>query len=165
MDTRPQNHPRNFHGPHPKVAGGGAAEGTGGSHGAGGSGWREEGSLTEGWGRVESLPDSNPSPQGNKGNNRVQWQACMHMPWGEPCIPSFQRHAMDIGCIMDSGVVGQCQQNCLAPPWASMAVPPLVLPHPREDGPPPPPGGRSPSDGPPPPPGGPHYHRTRTFPP
>ena len=28
---------------------------------------------------------------------------------------------------------------------------PLVLPHPREDGPPPPPGGRLPSDGPPPP--------------
>ena len=32
--------------------------------------------------------------------------------------------------------------------------PPLVVPHPREDGPPPPPGGWSPSDGPPPPPWG-----------
>ena len=41
--------------------------------------------------------------------------------------------------------------------------PPLVVPHPREDGPPRPPGGRSPSDGPPPPPRGPHYHHTRTF--
>ena len=38
-----------------------------------------------------------------------------------------------------------------------------VLPHPREDGPPPPPGGRLPNDGPPPTPGEPYYHRPRTF--
>ena len=40
---------------------------------------------------------------------------------------------------------------------------PLVLPHPREDGPPPPHGGRLPSDAPPPLPRGPHYHCTGTF--
>ena len=41
--------------------------------------------------------------------------------------------------------------------------PPSVLPHPREDGTPPPPGGQLPNDAPPPPPGEPHYHCTRTF--
>ena len=38
--------------------------------------------------------------------------------------------------------------------------PSLVVPHPREDGPPPPPGGWSPSDGPPPPPLGDHTPTT-----
>ena len=41
-----------------------------------------------------------------------------------------------------------------AQPLKRHTAPPLVLPHPREDGPPPPPGGRSPSDVPPPPPRG-----------
>ena len=54
----------------------------------------------------------------------------------------------------------------VAPTFAASCActpPPLVVPHPREDGPPPTLGGRSPRDGPPPPPGEPHYHRTRTF--
>ena len=43
--------------------------------------------------------------------------------------------------------------------------PPLVVPHPREDGPPPPPGERSPSDGPPPPPLGDGHQVTVPHPP
>ena len=45
-----------------------------------------------------------------------------------------------------TGQVSRCWvTSCPIPP-------PLVIPHPREDGPPPSPGGRSPSDSPPPPP-------------
>ena len=71
--------------------------------------------------------------------------------------------------------IHSCPGDVLAIPverdaaWESSATcsthppPPLVVPHPREDGPPPAPGERLPSDGPQPPLGGPHHHRTRTF--
>ena len=46
----------------------------------------------------------------------------MHIPRGEPCSPSSEQHVMDMHCITDIFVVGQCPQNCLLRPSASIEI-------------------------------------------
>ena len=86
---------------------------------------------------------------------REACSACVHVPHPSLCpnngkVPKVAETTPDVVCFSQPSF--PLQQH-----WCS------VLPHPREDGPPPPPGARLPSDGPPSPAKEPHYHYTRTF--
>ena len=110
---------------------------------------------------AQEAPGDACKTQNKNQNNSSRKQICLYkLQAAEPpdllqvdCCTAVRRSISSAGMCLSTG---RMKLRIRIPP-------PLVVPHPREDGPPPPLGDGHQVTVTHPPPGGPHYHSTRTF--